>query len=276
VFYFLSKTLSVLINTAFVHGVLLTTLFVLLFIKRTRGFALIGLTVVTGFSILITVVPVGTVMSRSLETRFAKPDLATTEFSGVVTLAGVLDPNSYLQRGDVYFGDSSDRIFYMLRIANLYPQMPVIFAGGDGNLTERGFSEADVLREWLSDSTLLTENMHFEPSSRNTHESATLSRQFAQDSFPEIAEKPWLLITSAQHMPRAVGTFRQAGWTIIPYPVDRKTSDTLHLASLNVSSGITSLGRGLHEWVGLTAYYWTGRTNEWFPGPVKKTMETEN
>ncbi len=26
----------------------------------------------------------------------------------------------------------------------------------------------------------------------------------------------WLLITSAMHMPRSVGVFRKAGWTVLP------------------------------------------------------------
>nr|WP_254869722.1 YdcF family protein [Thalassospira sp. HF15] len=162
----------------------------------------------------------------------------------------------------------------MLRVANLYPAKPILFTGGDGNLTERGFSEALVLENWLSDSGLKTPNMYFEAQSRNTHENATKSLEMVYRDWPELAKKPWVLITSAQHMPRAVGTFRQAGWNVIPYPVDRFTSDDIHLASLNVSGAIYNLGRALREWVGLTAYYWTGRTDEWFPRP--RAAGTEN
>ena len=266
-FYFLSKTLSVLINTAFMHGLILAILFGLLIIKKTRRFAIGGLVFVTGFSLLITVIPVGTILSRALETRFEKPDLTKMEFAGAVTLAGSIDPNSYLKRGEMHVGGSADRIFAMLWFASLYPDKPVLFTGGDGNLTERGFSEAAVLDNWLDDSGLKTPNMYFEAQSRNTHENATKSLEMVYRDWPALAKKPWVLITSAQHMPRAVGAFRQAGWNIIPYPVDRFTSDDIHLASLNVSGGIKSLGRALREWVGLTAYYWTGRTDAWFPGP---------
>ncbi|HAI30389.1 MAG: hypothetical protein CMO07_15435 [Thalassospira sp.] len=266
-FYFLSKTLSVLINTAFMHGLLLAILFCLLIIKRTRRFAIRGLVFVTGFSLLITVIPVGTILSRALETRFDKPVLTEQEFAGSITLAGSLDPSSYLTRGEMHVGASADRLFTMLRFASLYPGKPVLFTGGDGNLTERGFSEAAVLKNWLDESDLKTSNMYFEKKSRNTHENATKSLEMVYRDWPELAKKPWVLITSAQHMPRAVGVFRQACWNVIPYPVDRFTSDDIHLASLNVSDGIKSLGRALREWVGLTAYYWTGRTDAWFPGP---------
>jgi uncharacterized SAM-binding protein YcdF (DUF218 family) len=267
VFYFLSKTLSVLINTAFMHGLLLAILFCLLIIKRTRRFAIRGMVFVTGFSLLITVIPVGTILSRALETRFDKPVLREQEFAGAITLAGSLDPDSYIERGEMHVGGSADRIFAMLQFASLYPDKPVLFSGGDGNLTERGFSEAVVLENWLDESGLKTSNMYFEEKSRNTHENATKSLEMVYREWPQLAKKPWVLITSAQHMPRAVGVFRQAGWNVIPYPVDRFTSDDIHLASLNVSGGIKSLGRALREWVGLTAYYWTGRTDAWFPGP---------
>jgi uncharacterized SAM-binding protein YcdF (DUF218 family) len=267
VFYFLSKTLSILINTALMHGLLLAFLFGLLIFNRTRRFAIGGLVFVTGVSLLITVIPVGTILSRALETRFERTDIADAEFAGVIVLSGSVDPASYLERGEFHVGASADRIFAMLRFSNLYPDTPVIFTGGDGHLTDRGFSEAAVLEKWLDDSGLKTPNMYFEQHARNTHENAVRSLEMAYRDWPELAKKPWVLITSAQHMPRAVGSFRKAGWNVIPHPVDRFTSDDIHLASLNVSGAIKSLGRALHEWAGLTAYYWTGRTDAWFPGP---------
>ncbi|WP_052657641.1 YdcF family protein [Thalassospira sp. HJ] len=267
VFYFLSKTVSILIDTVFMHGLLLAVLLVFMLIKKTRKFAVLGLIIVCGASLLITVIPVGNILSRPLEIRFKKPELSQIEFAGIVTLAGSLDPDSYLERGEMNVLSSADRIFAMLRFASLYPDKPVLFTGGDGNLTEREFSEAVVLENWLDDSGLKTPNMYFEAHSRNTHENATKSLEMVYRDWPELSRKPWVLITSAQHMPRAAGAFRQAGWNVIPYPVDRFTSDELHLASLNVSEAIYNLGRALREWVGLTAYYWTGRTDAWFPGP---------
>lgn len=256
------------------HGLLLAVLFGLLLVKRTRKFALGGLVVVTAASLFITIVPIGPMLSRTLETRFEKPVLENIDFAGAVTLAGSLDPYSYLERGEMHVGASADRLFTMLRFANKFPDKPVLFTGGDGNLTERGFSEAAVLEDWLGDSSMRTPNMYFEKASRNTHENAVKSMEMVYRDWPELAQKPWVLITSAHHMPRAVGAFRQAGWNVVPYPVDRFTQDGLHLASLNVSGGIYSLGRALREWVGLTAYYWTGRTNAWFPGP--SAPETDN
>ncbi len=38
-----------------------------------------------------------------------------------------------------------------------------------------------------------------------------------------LAHEVWLLVTSAAHMPRAVGCFRRAGFSVAAYPVDFAT-----------------------------------------------------
>lgn len=273
-FYFLSKTVGHLTNMGLVFGAALLLSLILICFKGTRRFALKMLVGVSAISLLITVIPVGSFLLNRLETRFEQPDLTKTDFAGVIVLSGTIAGASYLKRGEVQFLSAPDRIFTMLRLANQHPEKPVIFTGKDGVLVDRGFSEAEVLRQWLSDSRLLSPNMHFETKARNTHENALNTMAMVSRLWPKNLQKPWVLVTSADHMPRAVGVFRKAGWKIIAYPVGRITSDDLHLASLNVSGGIKSLSRGLREWVGLTAYYWTGRTDEWFPGP--KSVATDN
>ena len=37
--------------------------------------------------------------------------------------------------------------------------------------------------------------------------------------------------------------------------------------TFDFSGGIGGLSKGLHEWIGLTFYWLTGRTNVFFPGP---------
>jgi uncharacterized SAM-binding protein YcdF (DUF218 family) len=68
-------------------------------------------------------------------------------------------------------------------------------------------------------------------------------------------------------MPRAVGSFRKAGWKIIPYPVDFKTSGNEEFELTFQFNGISRFARALHEYIGLSAYWLTDRTDTWFPGP---------
>ena len=52
-------------------------------------------------------------------------------------------------------------------------------------------------------------------------------RAFLKEELTRAGElgpgKRWLLITSAYHMPRAMGAFRQAGFEVEPWPVDYRT-----------------------------------------------------
>src|SRR3990172_7355044 len=106
-----------------------------------------------------------------------------------------------------------------------------------------------------------TQRILFEADSRNTYENAEFSKRVAQPAGGES----WILVTSAFHMPRAVGSFRKAGWTVIPYPVDYMTSGSQTLApTFDLGGGLSGAATVLHEWLGLTFYYLTGRTNAWY------------
>jgi uncharacterized SAM-binding protein YcdF (DUF218 family) len=69
-------------------------------------------------------------------------------------------------------------------------------------------------------------------------------------------------------MPRSVGVFRQAGWDVIPFPVDFHLKGDFDLApSFDLLGGINSLSRAFHEWLGLLFYWLTDKTDVFFSGP---------
>ena len=74
-------------------------------------------------------------------------------------------------------------------------------------------------------------------------------------------------MTSAYHMPRAVGIFRKIGFVVEPYPVDWKTRGWPDLFTIPGSfpGGLLFTDVAVHEWIGLLVYYLTGKTNELFP-----------
>ncbi|MDX1796186.1 MAG: YdcF family protein, partial [Hydrogenovibrio sp.] len=74
----------------------------------------------------------------------------------------------------------------------------------------------------------------------------------------------------AFHMPRSVGIARKFGIHVIPYPVDfRSNSDALRSWNFDLFDHLKTLEPGWKEWLGLTVYYWTGKTANWFPSPQK-------
>jgi uncharacterized SAM-binding protein YcdF (DUF218 family) len=100
---------------------------------------------------------------------------------------------------------------------------------------------------------------------RNTIENAIYAKQLAR---PKLGER-WLLVTSAYHLPRAVGAFRKVGFPVEAYPVDWRTRGVRDLLRpfWSVGDGLRRVDTAVREWVGLAAYWMTGRSSELFPGP---------
>ena len=87
---------------------------------------------------------------------------------------------------------------------------------------------------------------------------------------PKQGER-WLLVTSAYHMPRSVGIFRKAGFTVEPYPVDWRVGGRADLVGFHniAGDGLSSIDTGVREWVGLVAYWITGKTSGILPRPAR-------
>ena len=95
----------------------------------------------------------------------------------------------------------------------------------------------------------------YESASRTTYENAVFSA-----ALPGVdPRQPWLLLTSAFHMPRSVATFRKAGWNVTPYPVDFRTGDSTAWTQYSLWLGAEKWQLVLHELAGLLAYRLAGR-----------------
>jgi uncharacterized SAM-binding protein YcdF (DUF218 family) len=73
-------------------------------------------------------------------------------------------------------------------------------------------------------------------------------------------------------MPRAVGIFCKVGWPVIPYPVDHLTMPgKLFRIDFSLLGHLRDLTIGVKEWVGLAAYYLSGKTTALFPEQCGRT-----
>ena len=229
---------------------------------RRRGFGLIALAAV-GF-LAIAVLPVGTWAMLPLENRFSEPDPLPDRVDGIVVLGGAVDEFSSRERGQTVFTDAAPRLYAFLALARRYPSARLVLVGGESGLAPRGYSEAEAMRTFLVGQSIDAGRLTLETQSRDTFENAAFSYELAR---PKPGET-WLLMTSAVHMPRAFGCFRHAGWRVVPYPVDYKTSGRFSIASsLSFERETVFLTRAAKEWIGLVAYRLLGRTDALFPGP---------
>jgi uncharacterized SAM-binding protein YcdF (DUF218 family) len=152
----------------------------------------------------------------------------------------------------------------MMVLARRYPEARLVFTGGQGTFLQGSLTEADVARELWTAMGLPPGRVLYEDRSRNTHENAVLTRELAA---PRPGET-WLLVTSAQHMPRAMGVFRRAGWDPVAWPVNYTTGGTPRAwYDAPFPTRLNQFEGALREWVGLLAYRLLGRTGALFPGP---------
>ena len=263
-FFVLSKTLGVmLLPTNFLIGVglfgaiLLATRFTSL--GRKLLIASVVLLAICGFS------PLGKLVLYPLESRFPPWDAARGAPDGIVVLGGSIDPDLSAAHGLPVFKGAVDRVIAVAALAHRYPNARIIFSGGSGNLISGDAREADYASAVFESLGVPKQRLTMERRSRNTQENAEFSKAIAA---PKSGER-WLLVTSAYHMPRSVGLFRKAGFAVEPYPVDWRVggrADILTFSSLS-SEGLDRVDTGIREWMGLAAYWISGKTRELFPGP---------
>lgn len=209
--------------------------------------------------------PLGSMLLRPLEDRFPQPASALPAPTGIVVLGGALDEDIGLARGVPTMTAAATRLTSGAALARRLPAARLVFTGGSANLQQEGLDEARGVHDLWTSLGVPEQAMTFEAKSRNTYENATLTKAIVQ---PKPGET-WLLVTSAAHMPRSMGIFRQVGWPMLAYPVDYRTfgDGRDFKISGNALESLQRLDSALHEWIGLVAYRMTRKTDALFPAP---------
>ena len=213
------------------------------------------------------VLPIGSGLALPLESRFPRWDATRGPPTGIVVLGGgVVKPETSADQGEIVLGCTAERIVTAVELARRYPGARVVFTGGRANLTAGGLTEADFVVRFFEKLGVSRDRVIVERESRNTAENAAFTRQLVM---PKAGER-WLLVTSAMHMPRAVGVFQKAGFAVDAYPVDYQTFSTKDLWSVSsaLMGGIGKTDLAVHEWIGLMVYWMSGRISVPFPGPM--------
>jgi uncharacterized SAM-binding protein YcdF (DUF218 family) len=265
-FFAFSKTLGViLLPTNFLIGLGLVGV-VLLFTRfASRGRILVAASLV--LLAICSFSPFGNLLLYPLEQRFPPWDDTRGTPDGIVVLGGSIDPKLSEAHGVTVFKGSVDRIVAAAALAHRYPNARIVFSGGSANLiSDDSAKEADYAVSVFERLGIAKSRVTMERHSRNTEENAEFSKALVA---PKAGER-WLLVTSAYHMPRSVGVFRKAGFSVEPYPADWHTGTdwTLWAPSAVASEGLAQVDIAVREWMGLAAYRISGKTSELLPGPV--------
>jgi uncharacterized SAM-binding protein YcdF (DUF218 family) len=215
--------------------------------------------------------PLGNILIIPLENRFPAWDSARGAPDGIVVLGGSIAPDISTARNEAALNESAERLTVMAELARRYPKARIVFSGGSGALIFDEGTEAEFAARVLESFGIPYGRVLLEDRSRNTVENAVFSKAMAQ---PKPGER-WLLVTSAFHLPRAMGIFRKAGFEVEAYPVDWRTrgwEDALRPFP-TMGEGLRRADIAVREWVGLLMYWLTGQSTELFPGPPRPSPE---
>ena len=162
-------------------------------------------------------------------------------------------------------GGSEERITGAVELARKYPNARIVFSGGSARLFSRRHTEAGLAKRRFELSGIPAARLITEDRSRNTAENAKFTTAIID---PKRGGR-WLLVTSAYHMPRVMGTFRRAGFPVEAYPVEWRAGSPMDVAHpfRIMRDGLKRTDAAVHEWIGLFVYWLTGQSSELFPGP---------
>jgi uncharacterized SAM-binding protein YcdF (DUF218 family) len=209
--------------------------------------------------------PLGTALLLPLENRFPSWDSSRGPPTGLVVLGGVISPDVSVKRSEVSLGRAAERLLATVELYRRYPTARIIFTGGNSNVIYGGLPESDLAARFLENLGVPHDHIEIDRDARNTMENAINAKRLAA---PKPGER-WLLITSASHMPRAIGLFRETGFLVEAYPADWQTGDwgDMTTQSFSLLGGLVHLDTAAHEWVALVFDRMSGRTSTLFPGP---------
>lgn len=138
--------------------------------------------------------------------------LNKASYSAAIVLGGFSSEN---RNGGGYFNGAADRFIEGVKLYETGKASHILISSGSANLIDKRFKEADWVHQQLQqfnvpDSVIIIENR-----SRNTIENALYSNKALKS---ERLPPPYLLVTSAFHLRRAMLIFKKAGIEVIPYP----------------------------------------------------------
>ncbi len=185
---------------------------------------------------------------------------ATTQFDekplGIIVLGGTTTSNKQVRTDWYHLNSSAERITEAIILAKKYPSALLVFTGGSGDLKGKKNDEALAFRILFEQMDAVQNEVLLEAEAKNTWQNAVNTHAMIKNR--EIAN--WLLVTSAFHMPRAIGSFTKAGLDVIAWPTDYR-ADVIKFPWLTADSTeqFSKLNLLFHELAGIIVYKLSGR-----------------
>ncbi len=212
-----------------------------------------------------TLSPAGNILLFPLEHRFPTARIPSQEIDGIIVLGRSYDSQSHGHLSSILLEEDTEPMSVIPDIARRYPRARIIFSGGT-DPSNPGPREAAVAKEYFVSLGIAADRISIEDQSLTTKESAQFTAALVHPS----PSSRWLLVTSAYHLPLAMGAFRKAGFNVIGFSVGLRThgADELWRPAKTATDNLRRVDIAVAEWLNLLIYRLSGFSDEWFPGPL--------
>lgn len=207
--------------------------------------------------------PIGNAALQVLEHRFPAIEDVDPPPDGIIILGGAHLTAFRLHELHVPINEWGERLTAGAALAKRFPDAKLIVTDGGLPMPAARFSVMLLRSLGIPETQLVVEDR-----STSTHENAVFSHDVVK---PQPGER-YVMVTSAWHMPRAVATFRKAGWPEpIAFPVDHVSDHRPAWRTWNptVARGLVLADLAAREWTAMAYYYVTGRIDTLWPGPKR-------
>ncbi len=175
----------------------------------------------------------------------------------IVVLGGALSHRAFRSYPDL--SGSADRYWHGARLFHAGRGELLILSGGRMPWRGPGLTEAESGAMFLRDLGVPDEAMLLDKAALTTRENAVnIAAMLAEEGIEDF-----LLVTSATHMRRSMGTFRVMGLHPVPVATDFQATPNRRLRPAHFVPGSQALAgstRAVHEYVGMGVY----RVRGWF------------
>ena len=223
---------------------------------RKRGWGYLALGIVCFY--LFTTKPFPNYLIRPLENEYqpiAGPQ-ELTEVQYIVILSGGARFNSQVPATSQLDESSALRVAEGIRLFHLLSGQPTLIMSG-GKLASMKVSNGEKMVAFAQSQGVPAEKLVAETDSIDTYSNAAGVK-------PLVKDAPFLLVTSAYHLPRALRIFQLLEMRPIPAPADfRNVTDFFYHDYIPSGSALTITQAAIHEYLGL-AYLtiWPSRAGQ--------------
>jgi uncharacterized SAM-binding protein YcdF (DUF218 family) len=220
---------------------------ILLLARRRKRAGLISISLGAAIYIFFATGVISLWLLGSLEHRYGPLSSAANlqDVKRIVILAGYAERHEGLPlTSEVNFA-SAYRLMEGLRIAHLLPEAQILISGGS--------SVPGIMMAVLTAMGVEPQRIAIESGSGSTHESAENLKGI-------IGGERMILVTSAGHMPRAMGVFTKAGMNPVPAPTNyMSVRERRFMDYLPSPRHLVYADLAVHEYLGMAWYRLTGK-----------------